>query len=178
VAKCTFVLKTVEIFPFIRNSYVKYRGCMMRDVGFSQQHCWRFNSSAMFTPFRPVNIYRLLKGCTLLCSWDDASQFYVNKCPTRCNCTQFILSVNCSTCFGWFVHPSGAQITVSTASGTSQLLLLPVAILHERLVLRIGFHPIRNTSQQQHRWTTPEAVVTVISLWWWAKTSPETCRAD
>ena len=27
-----------------------------------------------------------------------------------------------------------------------------------------------NTSQQQHRWTLPEAVA--------AKTSPETCRAD
>jgi len=35
--------------------------------------------------------------------------------------TQFILCVNCPTCFGWFLHSSpGAQITVSTASGTSQ----------------------------------------------------------
>jgi len=59
------------------------------------------------------------------CRW---YQFYVNKCPTRCDCTQFILSVNCSTCFGWFLHPSSrAQITVSTASGTSQPLLLPVS---------------------------------------------------
>ena len=58
-----------------------------------------------------------------LCSWDCASQFYVNKCPTRCNYTQFILSVNCSTCFGWFLHPSsGTQITVSTAFGTGQPL--------------------------------------------------------
>jgi len=56
----------------------------------------------------------------------------VNKCPTRCNYKQFILSVNCSTYFGWFLHPSsGAQITVSTASGTSQPLLLPVAIVEE-----------------------------------------------
>jgi hypothetical protein len=30
--------------------------------------------------------------------------------PTRCNVTQFILSGNCSTCFGWYHHPSsGAQ---------------------------------------------------------------------
>jgi hypothetical protein len=28
------------------------------------------------------------------------------------------ISVNCSTCFGWYFHPSsGAQATVSTASG-------------------------------------------------------------
>jgi hypothetical protein len=37
--------------------------------------------------------------------------------PTRCNVTQFILSGNCSTCFGWYLHPSsGAQTSVSTAS--------------------------------------------------------------
>jgi len=58
------------------------------------------------------------------CSWDRASQFSVNKCPTRCINTQFILSLNCSTCFVWYLHPSSeAQITVSTASGTSQPFL-------------------------------------------------------
>ena len=31
------------------------------------------------------------------------------------------ISGNCSTCFGWFLHPSsGVQTTVSTASGTCQ----------------------------------------------------------
>ena len=39
--------------------------------------------------------------------------------PTRCNVTQFIISRNCSTCFGWYPHPSsGARTTVSTATGT------------------------------------------------------------
>jgi hypothetical protein len=34
------------------------------------------------------------------------------------NVTQFILSGNCSTCFGWYHNPSSrAQTTVSTASG-------------------------------------------------------------
>jgi len=43
---------------------------------------------------------------------------FSNICPTRCNFTQFILSGNCSTCFGWYLHPSSeAQTTVSTASG-------------------------------------------------------------
>jgi hypothetical protein len=38
----------------------------------------------------------------------------------RCNVTQFILSGNCSTYSGWYCHPSsGAQTTVSTASGIS-----------------------------------------------------------
>jgi len=29
-----------------------------------------------------------------------------------------------------------------------------------------------------HGWTLPEAVNTVKCSWWWAKTSPEICRAD
>jgi len=41
-----------------------------------------------------------------------------NKYPTRCNVTQFILSGNCSKCFGLYHHQSsGGQTTVSTASG-------------------------------------------------------------
>jgi hypothetical protein len=43
---------------------------------------------------------------------------YSNIYPITCNVTQFILSGNCSTCFGWYHHPSsGAQTTVSTPSG-------------------------------------------------------------
>jgi hypothetical protein len=43
---------------------------------------------------------------------------YCNIYPTRCKVTQFILSENCSTCFGWYHHQiSRAQTTVSTASG-------------------------------------------------------------
>ena len=44
-----------------------------------------------------------------------------NIYPTRCNVTQFILSGNCSTCFGWYHHPSsGGQTPVSTGSGICQ----------------------------------------------------------
>ena len=50
-------------------------------------------------------------NCKLSCK-------YSNIYPTRCNVTQFILSGNCSTCFGWSHHPSsGMQTSVSTASG-------------------------------------------------------------
>ena len=35
--------------------------------------------------------------------------------------TVYYISVNCSTCFGWYLHlSSGAHITVITASGTGQ----------------------------------------------------------
>ena len=39
-------------------------------------------------------------------------------------------------------------------------------------------HFIRDIGLQQHKWTISEAVSTVKYSWWWAKTSPETCRAD
>jgi hypothetical protein len=43
---------------------------------------------------------------------------YSNIYPARCSITQFILSGNSSTCFGWYDHPSaGMQTTLSTASG-------------------------------------------------------------
>jgi hypothetical protein len=57
-------------------------------------------------------------------SWKTSNRKYIslysnysNIYPKRCNVTQFILSGNCSTCFGWYHNPSaGVQITVSTAS--------------------------------------------------------------
>jgi len=77
---------------------------------------------------------------------------YVNKYPTRCNYTQLILSANCSTCFGWFLHPSsGAQITVSTASGTGQPLLLPVAIVVE-LRMSLSLNSTRISTGSNNGW--------------------------
>ena len=58
--------------------------------------------------------------------------FYCNICPTRCNVTQFILSGNSYTCFGWYHHPtSGRQTTVSTASGICHTVKEQRNILHE-----------------------------------------------
>jgi len=34
------------------------------------------------------------------------------------------------------------------------------------------------TSRQQLGWTLPDTLNTVKCSWWWAKKSPETCRAD
>jgi len=91
---------------------------------------WRNNVFCVFYPSiktRPFEVNSASSLITLrnipnylvwiVSSWDRASKFYVNRCPTRCTYTQFVLSVNCCTCFGWSLHPSsGAQITVSTAS--------------------------------------------------------------
>jgi len=46
--------------------------------------------------------------------------------------TEFILSDNCSTCFGGYYHPfSGAQTTVTTAYGNRYTVLLSAAIVEE-----------------------------------------------
>ena len=46
--------------------------------------------------------------------------------------TEFILSDNCSTCFGRYYHPSsGAQTTVTTASPNRYTVLLSTAIVEE-----------------------------------------------
>ena len=62
--------------------------------------------------------------------YDVILQFYSNIYPTRCNITRFILSGNCSTCFGRYHHPSsGAQTTVSTASGICHTVIAIVTPL-------------------------------------------------
>jgi hypothetical protein len=56
-------------------------------------------------------------------------QDYSNIYPTRCNGTQFILSGNCSTCFGWYHHQSsGAQTTVPTASGICHTVTVELGV--------------------------------------------------
>jgi hypothetical protein len=69
-------------------------------------HCVTLPSSAVHN--QPTALSGVLKN------WI----FYSNIYPTKCNVTRFILSGNCSKCFGWYHYPSsGAQTTVSTASG-------------------------------------------------------------
>jgi len=70
--------------------------------------------------------------CTLY-FLNTTQKWYYNIYPTRCNVAQFILSENCSTCFGWYIHPSlRAHKSLSTASGicytvTATCYLLPAA---------------------------------------------------
>jgi len=49
--------------------------------------------------------------------------------------------------------------------------LLPAGVLDE-------FQLIQDTSRQLLGWILPDTVYTVKCSWLWAKTSPETCRAD
>jgi len=57
--------------------------------------------------------------------------------PTRIAIYSLFISVNCSTCFGWYLHPpSGAHINVSTVSGISETV---TATCGERDWMETGF---------------------------------------
>jgi len=91
-------------------------------------------------PFRNPKVQCSFHKCPIMVPmsiWHTPSHYislttiWVNFSFVR-PCIVILLSVNCSTCFGWFLHPSsGAQITVSTISVTGQSLLLPVGIVEE-----------------------------------------------
>ena len=94
--------------------------------GYEKNHLHAVN----LTPNRPT--FTAFAVRTTLSRLQERLKLDVKKCPTICNNMKIILSVNCSTGFGWFLHSSsGTQITLSTESGTRQTLLLPVAIVEE-----------------------------------------------
>jgi hypothetical protein len=73
------------------------------------------------------------------------------------------ISGNCSSCFGWYHHPSsGAHTTVSTASGTCQTV---IATCRYRGGVGTGLSVLWVV------YTLPTA------SWWWVEIPPETCRA-
>ena len=80
-----------------------------------------------------------------------------------------------STCFGRCLRPSSGALECIYSIWYCPLVLLPAGVMDE---MELQFHLIRDTSRQQYRWTISDAVNTVKCSWWWAKTSPETCRAD
>ena len=80
-----------------------------------------------------------------------------------------------STFFWWCFRPSSGALDCIYSFWYSPPTLLPAGIMDE---MELKFHLVHDTGRQQHRWTTSEAVNTIKCSRWWAKTSPETCRAD
>jgi len=82
------------------------------------KNTWRFTSAVLCNAAITINLHSCFTCIvvSLGSRTNCVSVKCVNKCPTRCNYTQFILCVNCSTCFGLSLYSSSvAQITVSTA---------------------------------------------------------------
>jgi hypothetical protein len=114
-----------------------------------------------------------------ICIWDvkptlihssKQKSYYSNIYPTRCNVTQFILSGNCSTCFGWYHHPSSrAKTTVSTASHICHTVTAICHPQHSQTMIAAGSsNGVTNTRCCRYSW---------LRSWWWVEVPPETCRA-
>ena len=110
---------------------------------------------------------------------------YSNIYPTRCNVTQLILSGNCSTCFGWYHHPSsGAQTSISTASGICHIVnvICRYCLLHK--CIRQPQHTQTSSNYSTIAADSINGVTNVRSCrynclcsWWWVEVPLETCRA-
>ena len=75
------------------------------------------------------------------------------------------ISGNCSTCFGWYLHPSsGAHTTVSTASGTCQTVMDTNKLLIKCMWVSLDthIHFISNLFVSITVWQVPDVVDTVV----------------
>ena len=76
-----------------------------------------------------------------------------------------------STCFGQWLRPSSGALDCIYSFWYCPTILMLAGVIDEMELTYSQFHLI-------HQWTVSEAVNTVKCSLWWAKTSPETCRAD
>ena len=84
--------------------------------------------------------------------------------------------LHCSTCFGWYLHPSsGAHVTVITASGTVQTVLATfryrgaVGMISDCSMIVAG-SKYSSTSARCCNYS-------YMCSWWWVEVPPKTCRA-
>jgi len=88
----------------------------------------------------------------------------------------FILSGNCSACFGWYHHPSsGAYTTVSTASGICHAV---IAIICHPQHTQTGSNSSTIAADSNNGVTNTRCCRnSCLRSWWWVEVPPETCRA-
>jgi hypothetical protein len=81
------------------------------------------------------------------------------------------ISGKCSTCFGWYFHPSsGAHTTVSTAFGICHAV---TATCHYR-----GRQLLHDSAGSSNGLTNTKCCrYSSMRSWWWVEVPPETCRA-
>jgi hypothetical protein len=82
------------------------------------------------------------------------------------------ISINCSTCFRWFLLPSsGAQNCIYSVR-YCQTNTAAIEDEVERSSISSTIAAGSSTCL-----TIPDSVCTVLCSWWWAEEPPETCRA-
>ena len=124
--------------------------------------------------------------------WQEFPQFLLTYFQRDATLHSLFLE-NCSTRFGWYVHPSsGAHTTVFTVSGTCQTVTATC-----RCCGRVGLtqpHQNRPVQFPHHTQTSSNSSTTAagssngltstryckysfVCSWWWVELPPETCRA-
>jgi hypothetical protein len=111
-----------------------------------------------------------------LSSTRNTSLFYKKKVKVKYTFVQAL-----RLCTGRTAHRGSRGIALLYRHWGSVQAVRPIGGVHActRLTTHIvQFQLTQDTSRQQHGWILPDTVTTVKCSWWWAKTSPETCRAD
>jgi hypothetical protein len=93
------------------------------------------------------------------------------------------ISGNCSTCFGWYFHPSpGAHTTVSTASGichtVAAICRCAVGGVRHPQHTQTGSNSSTIAADSSNGVTnTRRCRYRSMRSWWWVEVPPEICRA-
>jgi hypothetical protein len=89
------------------------------------------------------------------------------------------ISGNCSTCLGWYHHPSsGAQTTVSTASGICHTVIATCrdSVRHPQHT-QTGSNSSTIAADRSNGVTnTRRCRYSCMRSWWWVEVPPEICR--
>jgi hypothetical protein len=79
-----------------------------------------------------ILIIKILSRCW---KWTYVNNF--NNCPTRCDFVQFLFPANCSTCFGWHLHPSSqVWMNCNYSIWHWSNCMLPTAVVQESVLNR------------------------------------------
>ena len=122
---CVFVRRHDCYFP--RQSPAIHRWSGIRRKIYSVIHIPHTTNPTMQNDIHThtsITLQNNLINCTIGISFDirgSVHRKYIPKYNQKAAVLHILfISLNCSTCFGWYLHPSsGAHTTVSTASGSS-----------------------------------------------------------
>jgi hypothetical protein len=139
-----------------------------------------------------INMILIIVLTLILLMWrigwaPNSIPIYIQKDATLHN---LFISGNCSTCFGWYFHPSsGTHTTVSTVPGICHTV---TAICRYRgrvgtglSVLWVAYANTQTGSNSSTIGADSSNGVTntrccrysCMRSWWWVEVPPETCRA-
>ena len=146
---------------------------------------WLFSSDLNKTQTSTTYFQQILKyqiswksvQCQPSCSMrtdgqTDMTKLFQYKFQQDATLHSLFISGNCSTWFGWHLHPlSGAHTTISTASGICHTVTATCRYCgssNSSTIATDSSNGVTNTRCCRY---------SCMQSWWWVKVPPETCRA-